>query len=277
LRGSRNPEKSGKNAIADWAPEAEVVGSNPSASAEFLTSCPSESPTPAHRALASLAKQGLLRVFVTTNFDRLLEQALHDQNIVPTVITNASDVDGASPLSAGDVALVKVNEDCLDTRIKNTPEELAHYKPAVNALLDRVLDEYGLIIAGWSGQWDSALVEAFERCPTHRFSTYWTGRSAPKGNAARIMARRRGHFIQVKGADEFFTGLANRLCAFERKEPTRPAEAPESNLPNAVSSFVGRHQEIDELDRLLEETRLLTLHGSGGAGKTRTALELRWS
>ena len=233
-----------------------------------------KAPTPAHRALASLAKRGFVRVFVTTNFDRLLEQALEDENIVPTVITNASDIEGAAPLSAGDVTVIKLNGDYLDTRIKNTPEELARYEPAIDALLDRVLDEYGLIIAGWSGQWDTALIEAFERCQTHRFSTYWTGRSAPKGSAARIMARRRGHFIQVDGADEFFSNLATRLCAFEQEGAIHATGAPGSNLPNAVSSFVGRRQEIEELDRLLDQTRLLTLHGIGGAGKTRTAIEL---
>jgi predicted ATPase len=233
-----------------------------------------KAPTPAHRALASLAKQGFVRVFLTTNFDRLLEQALHDQNVVPTVITNTSDLEGAAPLSTADVTLIKLNGDYVDTRIKNTPQELAHYEPAIDALLDRVLDEYGLIIAGWSGQWDTALIEAFERCKTHRFSTYWTGRSAPKGNAARIMARRRGHFIQVKGADEFFTVLATRLGVLEQQGAVGAAEARGSNLPNAVSSFVGRRHEIDELDRLLDDTRLLTLHGIGGAGKTRTAIEL---
>ena len=34
---SRNPEKHGENAIGDWSPEAEVVGSNPSASATIST------------------------------------------------------------------------------------------------------------------------------------------------------------------------------------------------------------------------------------------------
>jgi predicted ATPase len=35
--------------------------------------------------------------------------------------------------------------------------------------------------------------------------------------------------------------------------------------------FVGRRREIDEVQRLLETTRLLTITGAGGAGKTRLA------
>ena len=40
-----------------------------------------------------------------------------------------------------------------------------------------------------------------------------------------------------------------------------------SNLPAEVTSFVGRRQELREVKRLLSTTRLLTLTGSGGAGK----------
>jgi predicted ATPase len=45
-------------------------------------------------------------------------------------------------------------------------------------------------------------------------------------------------------------------------------------LPVDASSFVGREQELAELKPLLRRTRCLTLSGTGGAGKTRLALEL---
>jgi predicted ATPase len=48
---------------------------------------------------------------------------------------------------------------------------------------------------------------------------------------------------------------------------TRP-----SGLPTELTSFVGRRQELREVKRLLTTTRLLTLTGSGGTGKTRLAL-----
>jgi predicted ATPase len=46
------------------------------------------------------------------------------------------------------------------------------------------------------------------------------------------------------------------------------------NLPAAVNSFVGRDQELRETRRLLSATRLLTLTGIGGVGKTRLAVQL---
>src|ERR687890_253479 len=45
------------------------------------------------------------------------------------------------------------------------------------------------------------------------------------------------------------------------------------NLPAPKSSFVGRERERLEVKRELEITRLLTLTGAGGSGKTRLALE----
>ena len=51
----------------------------------------------------------------------------------------------------------------------------------------------------------------------------------------------------------------------------RPLRA--DNLPLQLTSFIGREREMAEVQRLLTETRLLTLTGSGGAGKTRLALE----
>jgi non-specific serine/threonine protein kinase len=46
------------------------------------------------------------------------------------------------------------------------------------------------------------------------------------------------------------------------------------NLPAQLTHFVGRAHEMDEVTRLLSETRLLTLTGSGGCGKTRLAIEV---
>ncbi len=54
--------------------------------------------------------------------------------------------------------------------------------------------------------------------------------------------------------------------------PPMPSHAARTNLPLALTSFVGRADEIAALRDLLGRTRLLTLTGSGGVGKTRLAL-----
>ncbi|MCA1645524.1 MAG: tetratricopeptide repeat protein [Chloroflexi bacterium] len=47
-----------------------------------------------------------------------------------------------------------------------------------------------------------------------------------------------------------------------------------NNLPLQLTSFIGREREIEEVKHLLTTSRLLTLTGAGGCGKTRLALQV---
>jgi len=52
-----------------------------------------------------------------------------------------------------------------------------------------------------------------------------------------------------------------------------PDPEPRNNLPARVSSFIGREAELAEVRALVGESRLVTLSGAGGAGKTRLGLQ----
>jgi predicted ATPase/DNA-binding SARP family transcriptional activator len=60
----------------------------------------------------------------------------------------------------------------------------------------------------------------------------------------------------------------------ERAEPTAQLPRRKHNLPTQLTSFIGRAPEIADVSGLLASTRLLTLTGAGGSGKTRLALEV---
>src|SRR5207245_5191236 len=52
-----------------------------------------------------------------------------------------------------------------------------------------------------------------------------------------------------------------------------PGLSATARLPAPLTSFVGREDDLLRIDRLLADSRLVTLVGPGGAGKTRLALE----
>jgi predicted ATPase/DNA-binding SARP family transcriptional activator len=56
--------------------------------------------------------------------------------------------------------------------------------------------------------------------------------------------------------------------------PPPPPPPPPSSLPRSAGRLVGRHAELAEISRALHATRLLTIAGPGGVGKTRTVIEL---
>ncbi len=57
-------------------------------------------------------------------------------------------------------------------------------------------------------------------------------------------------------------------------DPLRTLDNLPNNLPLSVTSFIGRDQDVAEIKRLLGTTRLLTILGSGGVGKTRLSLHI---
>ena len=78
----------------------------------------------------------------------------------------------------------------------------------------------------------------------------------------------------AKALDLDATAEARLLAAVRPRSGVPEARRSTSSLPIAVNSFVGRERELTEIRRLLTTTRLLTLVGPGGVGKTRLALEV---
>ena len=179
-------------------------------------------PTAAHKAIAQLVGSGHIRVIVTTNFDRLLEAALEAEGIPPVVIASPDAARGAPPLAHSKCTMIKVHGDYLDHRIKNSPEALSKYDKAVDRLLDQVFDEYGLIICGWSGEYDVALRKALERAKSRRYPMYWTGLSEPRGVAKGLIALHSAHFVSIAGADQFFTSAVEKVQALEEFDRPHP-------------------------------------------------------
>ena len=66
---------------------------------------------------------------ITTNFDRLIENAMREAGVEPTIIASDDAVVGATPLVQTKCMVIKVHGDYLDARIKNTDAELEKYSP----------------------------------------------------------------------------------------------------------------------------------------------------
>lgn len=76
----------------------------------------------------------------------------------------------------------------------------------------------------------------------------------------------------LAGAERLYQLLHPALR--ETFPPLRSLESLPNNLPQQSTSFIGRERELAEASGLLARGRLLTLHGSGGIGKTRLSLQI---
>jgi len=78
-----------------------------------------------------------------------------------------------------------------------------------------------------------------------------------------------------------FKGISNLVRVYQVVAPELQNEYPPlrtlsvfpNNLPSQLTSFVGREKELAEVKKLLNNTRMLTLIGPGGTGKTRLSIQ----
>ncbi len=204
-------------------------------------------PTAAHKAIAKLVAIGAVKLIITTNFDRLLERALAAEGIVAQVVSTPDAIDGALPLVHASCTIVKLHGDYLDSRTKNAPHELEEYDQRVNQYLDRIFDEFGLIICGWSGDWDVALRAAIERCKGRRFSSYWVTRGTLSEQAKALIKLRAGNVINAKDADSFFTMLEEKIVSLEDISQLHPLS------PKVLAATLKRYLVSDQYRIRLEE------------------------
>lgn len=217
-------------------------------------------PTAAHRAIAALVAQGFVKVIITTNFDRLMESALVDAGVVPTILSSPDHIHGALPLIHTKCCVFKVNGDYLDTRIRNTPTELSSYPAEFDQFLDRIFDEFGLVVCGWSADWDIALRSAVLRAPSRRFTTYWAVRGKVSDEAQRLIDQRGAQEVPIKDADTFFQTIQRHVESLEEFSRPHPlsTEAAVASLKRYLSEPRYRIQLADlvdeTVDRVVEAT-----------------------
>ena len=246
---------------------AALSGADPGADPEAFYRDGAKVPTPAHRAIARLVAAKYIKVIITTNFDRLIEDALGEMSVRPYVVRAAADIPGAPPVGQLECLVVKVNGDYLDTRLRNTPRELAAFEPELDAFLDRLLDDHGLIVCGWSADWDDALRNAVRRIPHRRLTCFWTTRRDPSTLARDLIANRSAVEVRIQGADGFFVELSEKVAALAdlRERPPATVELAVATAKRLLADQTGRIR-LRDLVKSEAESILVTLAAMGGDG-----------
>ncbi|MCC8940231.1 hypothetical protein H8A99_28155 [Bradyrhizobium sp. Arg68] len=153
------------------------------------------------------------------------------------------------PSSPTNAFSAKLHGDYLDTRIRNTDQELSAYSPSMDALLDRIIDEHGVIISGWSGDWDAALRGAITRAPNRRYPLFFAARGKPSQIAADLVRHRAGRIITIESADSFFDDLEGKLSAQAELQRENPLSI--GLMVASAKKYLGRPEFRIQLDELI--------------------------
>lgn len=185
-------------------------------------------PQPGHYAIADLVKTGHIKVILTTNFDRLIESALIERGIQPYVIhIEGSYFSFLPPAHIKNSCIVfKIHGDYRDSQILNTKSELANYEQNKVQYLEKITQDFGLVIAGWSSKYDVALRNTIKERKNSLFEIYWAIRDNKEPDQIKSIAELNAQSIKIEDADQFFEELRDTIYAIDSAEDSvRPISA----------------------------------------------------
>jgi hypothetical protein len=189
-----------------------------------------------------------------------MEQAVRAEGVEPTIVASASDAAGLGPLHLLDCCIVHLHGDYLSpASMLNTADELKSYSLEMGSLLRRILQDYGLIIAGWSSVFDPALRDEISRTYSSGWSLAWVEPFQPAPEAIELNTRKKGTFFQAS-ADQAFGELADAVQALATRNARHLLTVPVA-VETAKRELAGNTLAISLHDRLSRElNRLHNVH-----------------
>ena len=174
----------------------------------------------AHQGIAELARRGIIRAIVTTNFDHCIEKALEEKGLDTQVISTDEDLEGSEPLiHCRSIRIYKPHGDLGRGNLKNTPSDLEKLSPKMEEELIRVLTEHGVIILGYAGR-DKGIQEILKRRKSTYYPLFWVDPCRPDEEIETILKPTEYTYIPCMGAGQF---IDDYLKLLERLEGMAPS------------------------------------------------------
>lgn len=209
-------------------------------------------PSATHHAIAELMAAGVIRFVVTLNFDHLFEDALRARGIEPTVVSTDAVAGTLPPLQTVKHCIVHLHGDYKDAAsMLNTSTELGGYQPHTHKLVERIVADHGLLIAGWSVEHDRALRDIVTANHRRYYTHAWIT-PGELNEAAASVATALGARILHTTADTSFARLADAVTTMGRRDERDPLTA--SVVVDRIKrDLTGTHPAITAHDTLHAE------------------------
>ena len=218
------------------------------------------SPGEAHRLIAELVKERLIKYIVTTNFDTLIEAALDDIGLKSqyTVIDSNDDVLTSKPWNKEDICRIyKMHGTIEKGIIRNTKKDLIKLPEELAKDCLDVIERHGMIVLGYAAnEDDKAACDIFYQRKFKGYTLYWTSiNNMLSTNAARILSKQDGVVIPIKGASLFLRELMDRIKIAQRSAEQTPEAIAEVRFESMFKSPKPDVEILQTIDR--EKARLV--------------------
>ncbi len=158
-------------------------------------------PSAGYVMLANLLARGLVNTVITTNFDDLVYTACTTFTDIRPIVFAYGVLASEMRVTAPRPKILKLHGDFLYSKLRNTGEETRAQDPNMARQVLQVLNEYGLIVIGYSGN-DELVMKILDQMPEQN-DLYWCVRRGDEPNARvkKLLEDKRGCLIEIDGFD----------------------------------------------------------------------------
>ncbi len=199
--------------------------------------------------LANLMARNYINTVITTNFDDLVYNACSTFTEIRPVVYAYGTMVSDFRIANARPKILKLHGDYLYSKLKNSEGELAHQDPNMSRHVGILLNEYGLVVIGYSGC-DQSVMDMLRKFPPNN-DLYWCGHAgSPIPEAVRsLLVDVDGFYVEVTGFDQMMNEIRS-ILGFDVPKMLGSLEARRDDIIERLKTFP---QTISGLGSLLRE------------------------
>src|SRR5262249_31256198 len=148
-----------------------------------------------------------INTIITTNFDDLIYSACTTYTDIRPIVYAYGVMASEMRITMKRPKILKLHGDYLYSALKNTDHETATQDPNMLRQVSHVINEYGLIVVGYSGG-DKSVIRILKGI-SERNDLYWCVRHGEEPNDAvqQLLHDKRGFLIEIEGFDQMMNEI----------------------------------------------------------------------
>jgi Flp pilus assembly protein TadD/NAD-dependent SIR2 family protein deacetylase len=187
--------------------------------------------------LANLIARNYINTVFTTNFDDLVYNACSIFTDIRPVVYAYGTMVADLRITNTRPKILKLHGDYLYSKLKNSNHELARQDPNMSRYVPNLLNEYGLVVIGYSGC-DNSVMELLRKFPPDN-DLYWCGPRAgpPMPESVRsLLIETGGFYVEIDGFDQMMNEIRS-IIGFDVPKMLRSLEAREEQILDQLKSL----------------------------------------
>jgi len=217
-------------------------------------------PSFGYAMLASLIARNFVNTILTTNFDDLVFVACSKFTGVRPVIYAYGIMATEMKFNTPHPKILKMHGDYLYSALANTEREMSLFnqEPNMKSQVSQTLNEYELILFGYSGS-DNSVMEILENYPNNK-ELYWCHweKELPSLRALELLKEKQGTLIPIEGFDEAMYEI-NKIVDFELDFVLASYEERRREILRFIDQFDKKYSN-PVIEETIEENKQTKLH-----------------